>query len=237
MPVSTVVDKNIWVAAGDGDLSRVRELIEHQSLSPNVPDLFTYTPMHAAASYGHLDILTYLISKGGNVNVTDEDGDTPLFTVENIETARFLVDNGADPVWRNHDGLTPAASLEEDFPQVAAFLNSITSAPLASSQSGQPENHVSGQPPSQHSQEVASERLTSSLMSQLGNIAQNEMAGDEGHRDEELRQAVTRAVLEGMVTGYGMATGEDSETFDRNLQNGDADSTKRRRLDQPDGQL
>lgn len=80
------------------------------------------TGRHAAASYGHLDILTYLVSKGiqarwwlvsadhpitgGNVNVTDEDGDTPLFTVENIETAQFLVDNGADPAWRNHEGLT-----------------------------------------------------------------------------------------------------------------------------------
>ena len=68
-------------------------------------------------------------------------------------------------------------------------------------------------------------------MGQLGNIAQNEIAGGDGQRDEELRRAVTRAVLEGMVTGYGMATGDDSETFDRNSQNGDADSTKRRRLD------
>jgi uncharacterized protein len=38
--------------------------------------------------------------------VTDEDGDTPLYTIENIETARFLLDHGADPTWRNHEGLT-----------------------------------------------------------------------------------------------------------------------------------
>jgi uncharacterized protein len=43
---------------------------------------------------------------GGNVNVTDEDGDTPLYTIENIETARFLLDHGADPTWRNQEGLT-----------------------------------------------------------------------------------------------------------------------------------
>jgi hypothetical protein len=111
MPVPTSVDKNIWVAAGDGDFARVRELVEHESISPNVPDSFTYTPMHAAASYGHLDILTYLISKGGNVNVSDEDGDTPLYTVEDIETARLLVDNGADPMWQNHEGLTVCEAL------------------------------------------------------------------------------------------------------------------------------
>src|SRR6266852_7657461 len=48
---------------------------------------------------------------GGNVNVSDEDGDTPLYTVENIETARFLVDNGADLTRRNNDGLTVCQAL------------------------------------------------------------------------------------------------------------------------------
>ena len=74
-------------------------------------------------------------------------------------------------------------------------------------------------------------------MDQLRDIAQNETAGDENHRDEELRQAVSRAVCDGMVTGYSMANGDDVDSFDRNLQNRDADSTKRRRLDHPDGQL
>ncbi len=69
-------------------------------------------------------------------------------------------------------------------------------------------------------------------MVQLGNIAQNEIAGGEGHIDKELRQAVTRAVLEGVITRYGMATGDNSE-----LQSTDASFTKRRRLDQDDGEL
>ncbi|KAI0250262.1 ankyrin repeat-containing domain protein [Lactifluus subvellereus] len=230
MPVSTPDSKNIWIAAGDGDLTRVRVTI-----SPNVPDLFTYTPMHAAASYGHLDILTYLISRGGNVNVTDEDGDTPLYTIENIETAQTLLDHDADPTWRNHEGLTPADTLEEEFPQVAAYLNSVTAARVADSRHELHENRVSSQvtQPSQHSQEAISERLTSSLISQLNDIAQREEAGDE----EELRQAVSRAVVESMVTGYTMANGDDVETRDRDSHNGDVDSTKRRRLDKPDGQL
>jgi len=233
-----LVDKNIWVAAGDGDISRVRELIEHQSISPNVPDSFTYTPMHAAASYGHLDILSYLISKGtkvggssrqlihiaagGNVNVSDEDGDTPLYTVESIETARLLVDNGADILWRNHEGLTPAASLVQDFPQVAGYLNSIIDTPLADSDS-QPEDRVSSQLLIQQSQEATSERLTSSLMSQLRDIAQNEAGGDESHRDEELRQVVGRAVMESLIAGFTMT-------------DGGADTTTSWRLDQTDGQ-
>jgi len=105
--------KNIWVAAGDGDLERVMELVEGQSLSPNVPDPNTYTPMHAAASYGHLHVLQYLISKGGDVNVTDSDGDTPLYVVEDVATARFLVEHGAIVDHRNFEGVSVrAATLE-----------------------------------------------------------------------------------------------------------------------------
>jgi ankyrin repeat protein len=118
-------------------------------ISPNVPDEYTYTPMfgsrslviyphsvgaetppdrHAAASYGHLDVLEYLISQGhtlicnfivpnsriynhffqtgGDVNVTDGDGETPLYGVENIETARFLVQHGARVDIVNNEGVS-----------------------------------------------------------------------------------------------------------------------------------
>ncbi len=99
------------------------------AMSPNAPDANTYTPMyvpsclaslrafpyspmpsrparHAAASYAHLDLLAYLMSKGGDINVTDEDGDTPLFTVESEETARWMVEHGARVDVRNGEGLT-----------------------------------------------------------------------------------------------------------------------------------
>jgi len=107
-------------------------------------------------------------------------------------------------------------------------LNSITATPL-DSQRGQAEDRISTQPLSQHSQEVASERLTSSLLSRLTDIAQNDGAADESHRDGELVQAVSRAVLDGLATGYTMAH-EDDVTLDQNLQNGDPGDTKRRRL-------
>ncbi|KAH9037874.1 ankyrin [Lactarius pseudohatsudake] len=231
MPASTLVNTNIWVAAGDGDLGRVRV----SPTSPNVPDSFTYTPMHAAASYGHLDVLTYLISRGGDVNVTDEDGETPLYTVENIETAQFLVDHGADPALRNNEGLTPADFLREDFPRVAAYLDSLTTS-LATDTPD--EKHLMVQP-SQHSQEAASEHLTSSLMNQLRDIAQGgEEVGDGSRGEEELRRVVRDAVLDGMVAGYSMVNGDDdTEMRGESLRNGDADSAKRRRLDKPDGQL
>ena len=41
---------------------------------------------------------------GGNVNITDEDGDTPLYTVEDVETAQWLVSHGATVDMRNTEG-------------------------------------------------------------------------------------------------------------------------------------
>lgn len=43
---------------------------------------------------------------GGDVNVTDHDGDTPLYAVENIQTARFLIDNGASLQIINNEGIS-----------------------------------------------------------------------------------------------------------------------------------
>jgi len=82
--------------------------------------------MHAAASYAQLDVLAYLVqqgntrirarshpltivSLGGDVNITDEDGDTPLYTVENIDTARWLIDHGAVIDRRNGAGVPVSA--------------------------------------------------------------------------------------------------------------------------------
>jgi hypothetical protein len=43
---------------------------------------------------------------GGNVDVMDEDGDTPLYTVENVDTARWLVEHGASVHHRNNEGVS-----------------------------------------------------------------------------------------------------------------------------------
>lgn len=48
---------NIWEAAGEGDLDRVRYWVDQRGLSVVVPDHFTYTPVHAAASWGRDDVL------------------------------------------------------------------------------------------------------------------------------------------------------------------------------------
>lgn len=46
------------------------------------------------------------------MNVTDEDGDTPLYTVENLETARWLLDHGATLDRRNNEGVSVRVAFE-----------------------------------------------------------------------------------------------------------------------------
>lgn len=40
------------------------------------------------------------------MNITDNDGDTPLYTVETVETARFLVERGAVVDRTNNEGVS-----------------------------------------------------------------------------------------------------------------------------------
>ncbi|KAI0090165.1 ankyrin repeat-containing domain protein [Irpex rosettiformis] len=199
-PARARPEKNIWVAASDGDLERVQELVQ-SGLSVNIPDPNTYTPMHAAASYGHIHVLEYLIAQGGDVNITDEDGDTPLYTVENVATAQWLVEHGAVINRTNSEGVSPIAHLREDFPEVATYLESTVSTTHTDTTD---QSTIANYIPSQHAQNIVTEELTSELMQAVQEIMQRAEA--EGRDPEpELRALVGRTVLEGVATGYEMS--------------------------------
>lgn len=58
---------------------------------------------HAAASYGHIELLEYLLSAGADINLRDNDGDTPLLICETPEVFEFLRAHGADVDAINND--------------------------------------------------------------------------------------------------------------------------------------
>ncbi|CBK21667.2 uncharacterized protein [Blastocystis hominis] len=72
---------------------------------------------HAAASYGNLEVLKLLVSRGGiDVLLQDSDGDTPLHVCEDRECGEFLIENGAKFDMPNNEGKTPIwYAVEEDF--------------------------------------------------------------------------------------------------------------------------
>jgi ankyrin repeat protein len=97
-------DENIWVAASDGNIVTVKTLIETGVHAVNEQDGNGYSAIHAAASYGHEELIRYLISIGANVNLKDNDGDTPILLCEEPEIFTILKSYGADPTAVNDLG-------------------------------------------------------------------------------------------------------------------------------------
>jgi ankyrin repeat protein len=66
-------------AAAKGLLELVKELVERRNVSVNIQ---TYnnksTPLHLAASRGHLDVVEFLVNQGANPNITDGEGGSAL---------------------------------------------------------------------------------------------------------------------------------------------------------------
>jgi hypothetical protein len=120
---------DFWIAASEGDIGKIRAAL-NEGVDPNAKDQHGYTALAAAVSYGHKDLLALLVEKGSDVNVRDEQGDTPLFVCESIEMARLLVQTyDADISMQNDAGFTASEQIrqdnDEDTLQVADFLDGI----------------------------------------------------------------------------------------------------------------
>ena len=123
-----MADKNIWLASSDGDLNQVKFLVENSGVNVNSYDDNSYTPMHASISWNQYDVLNYLISKGGNIDIVDDDGESPLFVVETLEMARYIVENlNANPNLRNKEGKTVSISynIQVNFTNVVQALENF----------------------------------------------------------------------------------------------------------------
>ncbi|SCU92975.1 LAFA_0F14004g1_1 [Lachancea sp. 'fantastica'] len=117
---------NVWIAASDGNLEKVESFFS-AGFGPESKDPNGYTPVHAAAAYGHIDLLRKLCSApyNGDINVRDNDGDTPLHHCEDLATGRVIVEElKADRDLQNNEGKTALEVLEEDseFPELIDYL-------------------------------------------------------------------------------------------------------------------
>lgn len=108
---------NIWTAASDGREDLVEQLLSGDNeLNANSKDPNGYTAVHAAAAYGHIDLLRKLCKQyGGDINVRDSDGDTPLHHCEDANTAKVIIEElGGDISLTNNDDKTALQSFEEN---------------------------------------------------------------------------------------------------------------------------
>jgi hypothetical protein len=63
---------------------------------------------------------------GGDINIADSDGDTPLFTVESMHMCKVVLELGGDPTLIDKEGLSPARFLLEDHEDIARYLAGLT---------------------------------------------------------------------------------------------------------------
>lgn len=94
--------EQLHFASDEGDVGRVKELVEN-GYDVNACDVdLSLTPLHYAAMGGHIEVVRFLLSVGAGVNAHKEEmiGETPLGEVAgncSYEMAELLVEAGANP--------------------------------------------------------------------------------------------------------------------------------------------
>ena len=99
-----IEEDNIWIAASDGDLNRVQYFLNNNNNAVNDQDGNGYSPLMAAVSYGHIELIEFLMNQGASLELKDNDGNVALLYCESIETLEYLISKGANILCKNTAG-------------------------------------------------------------------------------------------------------------------------------------
>ncbi|KAJ2035865.1 hypothetical protein GGI03_003659 [Coemansia sp. RSA 2337] len=185
----TKQDENIWTATGDGDMARVEQLVQADKTLVNAKDENGYTPLHAAASWKQPKLLEFLIKNGGDVNITDNDGDTPLHICEDLECAQLLLDNGANPEAENDEGLSPVhTTLENEATEVTELICAKLNIPVPVLQEVQETEQINARDDS----------MSGSKLEDLSNWIMQQVDENSETDEEALRAMVTKYIMQNL---------------------------------------
>ena len=93
-----LVAQEIMQAVRQGDLARVKSLIEANPELLNTGDQRQCRPIHWATNDGRIEIVRWLLDQGADITVRDADGDTPIYwsaDAGRTEIAKILMAHGA----------------------------------------------------------------------------------------------------------------------------------------------
>ncbi|KAL8913322.1 MAG: hypothetical protein Q9171_001799 [Xanthocarpia ochracea] len=104
-------DSNVFLLAKAGDVEGIKTLFSAGLASPRDTTVFGVTLLHTASRLRNIKLLRFLIQEGSGVNIPDEDGEVPLHGAlafeDNYDTARLLIESGADLANQATDSKTP----------------------------------------------------------------------------------------------------------------------------------
>lgn len=111
-------------ACKTGNLELVQQLLaDGADLNPPARN----SPVFYAAHGGHVELLRWLLDKGGQVDGTNGKNSTPLMAAAEqgrLEAVKILLLAGADPVRKNNDGMTARAyAVNREKKSVVAWLD------------------------------------------------------------------------------------------------------------------
>jgi uncharacterized protein len=107
------IDVLLRITAQNPD--EVLRALESEPQSASLQDVHGYSLLHAATSYGHLELMRALVQKYNvDPNLADEDGESPLFYAESVEVCRCLVEElHANHRLENKDRMIAAEKIQE----------------------------------------------------------------------------------------------------------------------------
>ncbi|KAI9376789.1 hypothetical protein BJX61DRAFT_2029 [Aspergillus egyptiacus] len=173
---------NPYILAADNPTAVLALLRSNPSIASN-QDEHGYSLLHAAASYGHIDLLRALVKEFNvDVNLLDEDEETCLFVTERVDIAKCLVEElGIDYNRKNEEGLTAQETIEADgsFLDVAAYLRQVAGIPGTVADSLSAGDALNPAPP-----------LPPNIQVNLGTMSEQEASAGTNEVDPEFKRRI-----------------------------------------------